>query len=297
MPDLAARAPSVPDMRRSPSPDVVASVAGRLRLLSGDEPEPGPTVDVDRPRDSAPGPAGGAAEPPAWEAGPGGTHRASPPGAVGGWRRSFELSRRGLMALAALAVLAVSVAVVAYWRARPTAMTIPPDPLAGATAVGVPHGSGSAGPPGAGPEASPSAAQIVVDVVGKVRHPGLVTLARGARVADAVRAAGGALPGTGTGLLNLAAPLVDGGQVVVGLPGAGVTGPAGSAGASRAGPVDVNQADAEQLQALPGIGPALAQRIVDFRAAHGRFRSLDDLLQVPGIGPSKLATLRPQATL
>jgi competence protein ComEA len=154
-----------------------------------------------------------------------------------------------------------------------------------------------------------SASVLVVDVAGKVRHPGLVRLPPGARVADAVAAAGGPLPHTRLGLLNLASPLSDGEQVVVGLDGpttsvgsAASTGSvsiaSGSApGASPSAPVDVNTADAEQLDTLPRVGPVLAQRIIDFRTAHGLFRSVDELEQVPGIGPSTMADLRGLVTV
>lgn len=157
-------------------------------------------------------------------------------------------------------------------------------------------------------------ADAEVDVAGRVHRPGVVTLPAGARIVDALRAAGGALAGTDLTALDLAQPLTDGAQIRVGLRGPPVVGPTdpaapgstvdGSAGGaalpstSVAPPtVDVNTATAEQLDALPGIGPVLAQRIVDWRTAHGPFASVDDLDEVSGIGAATLAKFRSQLTL
>ena len=128
---------------------------------------------------------------------------------------------------------------------------------------------------------------MTVHVSGAVAEPGLVSLQSGSRVADAVVAAGGALPGADLGSLNLAAPLVDGQQLVVPylVPTNGV--PVASDGRVR-----INTADAAALEGLPGVGPVLAQRIVAHRDAHGPFATVEDLLDVPGIGESKLAALR-----
>lgn len=133
-----------------------------------------------------------------------------------------------------------------------------------------------------------STAQLVVDVAGAVRRPGLYRLAPGTRIADAVAAAGGAAAHADVTLVNLAAPLADGEQVLVPVRGSAAAGVVASATA----PVDLNTASAEQLDALPGVGPATAQKIIDFRQAHGPFRSVDELEAVPGIGPSKLAQLK-----
>jgi competence protein ComEA len=132
---------------------------------------------------------------------------------------------------------------------------------------------------------------VVVDVAGRVRHPGLVTLPSGSRVADALRAAGGPTPGTDLTSLNLARKVVDGEQIVVGVPGAAAQTSAGAPGASN--PVNLNTATAAELDQLPGVGPVLAQRIVDWRAAHGGFTAVSQLRQVTGIGDSKYADLQP----
>jgi competence protein ComEA len=136
---------------------------------------------------------------------------------------------------------------------------------------------------------SPQRALLVVDVAGAVRRPGLHRLAQGARVADAVAAAGGATAKADVALVNLAAPLADGEQVLVPARGGDA---AGSAGASSTAPVDLNTATVEQLDALPGIGPATAAKIVSFRQAHGPFRSVNELDAVPGIGPARIDQLK-----
>jgi competence protein ComEA len=134
---------------------------------------------------------------------------------------------------------------------------------------------------------------ITVHVAGFVLSPGLVELAQDARVADAVAAAGGLRPGADTSAVNLAAPLRDGEQIVIpgssdqgGLPGPGVS------ATDRDGRVRINQANVAELETLPGVGPVLAQRILEFRDEHGPFQTIEDLLDVPGIGEAKLASLR-----
>lgn len=148
----------------------------------------------------------------------------------------------------------------------------------------------------AGPsvEVATSDPAITVHVTGAVANPGLVTLPSTARVADAIAAAGGATAEAELALLNLAAGLTDGGQVVVPSTGPGPTGVAretGGASPATAG-VDLNVADATVMQQLPGVGPVLAERIVAFRDTHGPFEAVEDLLDVPGIGEGKLAGLR-----
>ena len=147
----------------------------------------------------------------------------------------------------------------------------------------------------------------LVHVAGAVRHPGVYRLRGGERVEDAVRRAGGAGGRADLNAINLAAKVTDGQQVVVPRRGAvsGASGaPAASAGDAAAGaagaaqtPVSLNSATAEQLETLDGVGPATAQKILDWRQQHGGFRSIDDLTEVPGIGPKRLAALRPKVQL
>jgi competence protein ComEA len=139
----------------------------------------------------------------------------------------------------------------------------------------------------------------VVDGVGPVRHPGLYRLSQGSRIADAIARAGGTTSKAALAQVNLAAPLADGEQVVVPTRGQAGAGPAtgsGSAGAGAAqtqtAPVQLSTATLEQLDTLPGVGPATAQKILDYRAKHGAFSSVDELDAVPGIGPKRLEQLR-----
>jgi competence protein ComEA len=154
-------------------------------------------------------------------------------------------------------------------------------------------GSAEAGA-GAAPAAAP---KLVVYVVGAVRRPGVYRLGEGTRVEDAVIRAGGTTPKADLIGVNLAAPLVDGEQVFVPvrLPAAVAAAegaPVPGGGSALAGPVQLSVATVEQLDTLPGVGPITAQKIVDYRTAHGAFRSVDDLDEVPGIGPSRVEQLR-----
>ena len=147
---------------------------------------------------------------------------------------------------------------------------------------------------GAGATSVPAggrATEVVVHVVGQVARPGVVQLPAGARVTDAIAAAGGATSEADLSVVNLARVLVDGEQVVVPRPGE-TTVAAGHASAAPDAPLDLNAATVADLDALPGIGPVLAQRILDWRAAHGRFSDVEELAEVSGIGPSVLARLR-----
>jgi len=142
-------------------------------------------------------------------------------------------------------------------------------------------------------------ARIYVHVVGAVRRPGLMTLPTGSRVAEALRRAGGPGPRADLSAVNLAARLADGQQIVVPRAGAGAAAvgavaPPGSGGApgGAATGVHLSTATVEQLDGVDGIGPTLAQRIIEYRDAHGGFRSLAELAQVEGIGEKRLATLR-----
>jgi competence protein ComEA len=139
----------------------------------------------------------------------------------------------------------------------------------------------------------------VVDVTGRVRHPGIVVLRSGARVVDALRAAGGARPSTRLGALNLARVLTDGEQIVVGGPGpatAPVTG-AVPTGSPVVGLVDLNTADETALESLPEVGPVTAQAIIAWRTEHGAFTAVSQLLDVDGIGDATLAKLTPYVTI
>jgi competence protein ComEA len=170
--------------------------------------------------------------------------------------------------------------------------------LAGRTLAGA---GGATAEPAAAlvPERSQSAAaaqRLTVHVAGAVRRPGLYRLAEGKRVADAVARAGGATAKADTAAINLAAPLADGIQVlvprrVVVAAGSAAAGSSES-GSTAAGPVSLSSATVEQLDALPGVGPVTAQKIIDYRAEHGGFRSVDDLDAIPGIGPARLEQLR-----
>lgn len=141
------------------------------------------------------------------------------------------------------------------------------------------------------PEPEP---RVVVDVVGAVLRPGLYRLPQSARIADALARAGGPTRKADIEQVNLAAPLVDGEQVVVPRKIAGVPAAAtgGESGAAPAGPVHLSTATLEQLDALPGVGPVTAQKILDFRAQHGAFRSVEELDAIPGIGPARIDQLR-----
>jgi competence protein ComEA len=144
----------------------------------------------------------------------------------------------------------------------------------------------------AGVSGGPSS-RVVVDVVGAVRRPGLYRLAPHARIADAISRAGGASREAELAQVNLAAPLADGEQIVVPRRGAesSAAGSAAPGGASSA-PVQLSTATLEQLDELPGVGPVTAQKILDYRNAHGAFHSVDELDAVPGIGPKRLDQLR-----
>ena len=138
--------------------------------------------------------------------------------------------------------------------------------------------------------ATPAIGRVVVDVVGAVRRPGLYRLAGKARIADALARAGGATGKADLEQVNLAAPVADGEQIVV--PRRGAVGSSSAGGAAPAGPVQLSTATAEQLDALPGIGPVTAQKIVDYRSQHGAFSSVDELDAIPGIGPARIDQLR-----
>ncbi|MCX5396970.1 ComEA family DNA-binding protein [Streptomyces sp. NBC_00102] len=216
---------------------------------------------------------------------------------------------------AALGVVLAGLAVLAgahFWSAGPEGVRVPEAVRVAAEGAAVPRtehvGAESPSlPPTSPPRLPPTAAheaeaagdRIVVDVNGKVRRPGVQHLRAGARVADALRAAGGVVAGTDLTGLNRARILVDGEQVVVGLPTApqppgpaGVPGPGGG-GQAPAVPLSLGTATTEQLETLPGVGPVLAQHIVDYRVEHGGYGSVDELREVTGIGDRRFADLRP----
>ena len=212
------------------------------------------------------------------------------------WRLSWRSAAAGGVALALVAG-GVVLRATAATPGPPVDVPEPSPPAAVASASPAPA-TGAAGP---APTAA--AARLVVHVAGAVRDPGVVRLPPGARVVDALEAAGGARKGADLTSLNLARPVVDGEQVLVlregeqppaTTPDAGGSPPGGgAAGAGAAGAlVDLNTADAATLDTLPGIGPVLAQRIVEQRASHA-FTSVDELVDVPGIGPALLERLRP----
>jgi competence protein ComEA len=205
-----------------------------------------------------------------------------PPPVRPGVLAAFDPGRRGVRALAIVAAVVVCVAAFFAWRARPHATPVP-------TPSAVAQASGGAAP------ASP--ATLIVAVNGRVRKPGLVRLPPGSRVADAIDAAGGVLPDTDLTALNLARKVVDGELIVVGAPGPpGPAGPAAAPGAAG-GQVNLNTATLAELQTLPGIGEVLAQRILDYRTAHGQFQSVNELRQVDGIGDAKFDKLKDKVTV
>ena len=155
--------------------------------------------------------------------------------------------------------------------------------------------------PGATLSASPTPTPppIIVDVAGAVRRPGVYEFAEGERVIDAIERAGGALPKADLSLLNLAAPITDGTQILVpkaGPPSAPAASPAPIGGAP-AGLINVNTATATELEALSGIGEVLAATIIEYRTTNGPFTAVDDLLDVSGIGPATLDEIRDQITV
>jgi competence protein ComEA len=224
-------------------------------------------------------------------------------------------------ALALVALAALSLAGVVWLRAAPRPEPFdPPGGTAGlprltsgppASAAGGAEGAAgpapAAGPVGATGAGGPSGvagapgAALAVHVAGRVRRPGLRDLPAGSRVADAIEAAGGAAPGADLDRLNLARRLTDGEQVLVPARGeplpAGAADPAaGAGGGAPAGPVDLNTATAEQLEALPGVGEVTAERIIAYRTRHP-FRSVADLRQVEGIGERRMELLADLVTV
>jgi competence protein ComEA len=178
-------------------------------------------------------------------------------------------------------------------------------PLVSTGPVGSGSPSPSVGASGAAASGASSGTRVTVDVAGKVRRPGVTTLPAGSRVVDALRRAGGARSRVDLSALNLARVLVDGEQILVGRPaqaggiaaGAAAAAPDASASGAAGALVNVNTATLDQLDTLPGVGPVTAQKILDWRTSHGAFSSVDELMEVDGIGEKTLADLAPHVTL
>jgi len=201
---------------------------------------------------------------------------------------NLPVSRQRLLLFVLAAIVALLLGARLVRGAAPATPAAPLPPV-GTTPAGAPAADPAAADP------TPAGGPVVVDVVGAVRRPGLYRFASGSRIADAVRRAGGVTRRAAIAQVNLAAPLADGEQVVVpvrGSPGAGGAPAAAPAGGSPTAPLDLNTATAEQLDALPGIGPVTAQKILDYRTQHGAFTSVDELDAIPGIGPARIDQLK-----
>lgn len=201
-----------------------------------------------------------------------------------GWRERLELlaGRRRESILVAGIVGVLVLGSMATWAREPRPLIAPPARATPSPAISVMTPGGV----------------VVVHVAGAVRHPGVVELPVGSRVADAIERAGGAAPAADLDLLNLAALVVDGAQILV--PGRGeavAPGPLPSAGSSHPETVNLNTADQTMLESVPGLGPVKAQAIIAFRTEVGGFGSIDQLLEVSGIGPATLESIRPFISL
>jgi len=238
-----------------------------------------------------------------------------PPARVGtGERLRAALAFVGVGRLVAAAGSILLVAAGCWWLLHspppPVERTLPYAASSGSgttsgasTKAGAGPGAGASSSAATAPDPSVPAGLVVVQAAGAVVHPGVYSLPTGARVHELIVAAGGALPGADPDALALAALLADGQRVYVPMPGEVVPGPVGGAGgggssaAAPAGPVDLNRATADELDGLPGVGPATAAAIVAHREQHGPFSSVDGLLDVRGIGPAKLDAIRALVTV
>jgi len=227
------------------------------------------------------------------------------PAGEAGTHYQSRFNRLHIAVVCVLLVLGLVLAVVALLRARPVALATPQ------TSVSVsPYQPSATVVPGEASASSTPATQIVVHVLGAVRRPGLVQLPDRSRVSDAIDAAGGLRSSAEPGDLNLAQIVVDGQQILIGArgdPGGEVrdggegartpdsrsTGPAGGNSPGPSSQLDLNAATAAQLDTLPGVGPVTADRILNWRAEHGRFRRVEELQEVEGIGPKTYAQLAP----
>lgn len=218
-------------------------------------------------------------------------------------RRLESLSRGELVGLATVLVAVLLGAGLWYVRSLPRAVQVAatPGPLVAQPSAEVDASASATGFPDAG---EPAASELFVDVTGWVRKPGVYTFEPGSRVIDAIERAGGPREGAELSVLNLASPLSDGQQILVpkkgeapvvppGTTGAGTTGTAGSPG----GLVNINSADTAALETLNGVGPVLAQAIIQYRTENGPFASVDQLDEVSGIGTATLELLRGQVTV
>jgi len=273
-------------MAARPSPSDAA--LRRLELLSAELASVRPGAPVDRPDDELDPPE--AAGPPLIPVP--GRHAARLPDPPS---RALRLPVQPTHLAVIAIVVAVGLLGAAWWVVRSggdgTAVPLAA-PVSSVAGLVTP---GAAGVTSASPSATTS---VVVDVTGDVRRPGIVVLAPGARVVDALKAAGGVLRGTDLSTLNQARLLVDGEQIVVGGEAApGIAASASAASAPAAPLVNLNTAGESELESLPGVGPVTAQAILDWRTTNGRFTSVEELLEVDGIGDATLADLAPYVTL
>jgi competence protein ComEA len=202
-----------------------------------------------------------------------------------------KIPKPTLIVCAAAAVIALALGGKSLAQQRPQGSSAP-------AAVPYQQGTSKSAPPASG-LVERGDQRTVVHVAGAVRRPGVYTLKNGARVRDAVRRAGGVSSRGDANAINLAAKLTDGAQVIVPLKAGEAiagTGSSGSATAAPNAPISLGSATAEQLDTLDGVGPATAEKIIQWRTEHGGFTSVDDLGEVPGIGPKKLEALRSQVT-
>ncbi|GAA2227503.1 hypothetical protein GCM10010232_11460 [Streptomyces amakusaensis] len=251
------------------------------------DPRPHPRADADAeaPKGPAPEPKAASATGGRWRPGPALRER------LPLWiQLHCGLRPRTLAALSVLLVAAVLLALQHFWAGRPQSVRAPEQVRPGVSAsLPQARATPTAGPGGAG--------RVVVDVGGEVRRPGVLRLPAGSRVADALRAAGGVTPGADLTGLNRARVLIDGEQVVVGAPPAQTAPPAPGTGTAAPGtspgPLSLSTATADQLDALPGVGPVLARHIIDYRTRQGGFRSVDQLREVEGIGDRRFTDLQP----
>ncbi len=231
-----------------------------------------------------------------------------PPPSAGALGQGVGFARDHLMVLLIAGVVAVGIAITYLTRAQgervPVAMPTPTMSSAGAPSVVGPQGpvTGFPGSRASSPSADASSASIVVQVLGPVKRPGVITVPEGTRVTEAIARCGGLTPSADPGELNLAAILHDADQLIIGTradPG-GVVRNGSQASTSGSGPsgstptvIELNTATLDQLDALPGIGPVTAQKILDWRAQHQRFSSVSELLEIDGIGPKTYARITP----